>query len=90
MGSIWAVNIGGQRVGDIKTAFEGARDRAGLADVTPHTLKHTAITWAMQKGMQLDDAASYFGTSRETILRTYWKHSPHFQEAAVAVMDRKK
>lgn len=89
MGGLWAVQIDGQRVGDIKKAFEGARERAGLSDVTPHTLKHTAITWAMHKGMKLDDAAHYFGTSRETIIRTYWKHSPEFQTDAVEVMNRK-
>lgn len=88
-GDIWAVNYQGQRVGDIKTAFSAACATAGLSDVTPHTLKHTAITHAMQKGMKVDDAASYFGTSRETIMRTYWHHSPDFQEDAVAIMDRK-
>lgn len=88
-GDIWAVSYRGCQVEDIKTAFAAACERAGLDDVTPHTLKHTAITWAMQKGMQIDDAASYFGTSRETIYRVYWHHSPHFQESAVAVMDRK-
>ena len=43
----------------------------------------------MQKGMTVDDAASYFGTSRETILRTYWHHSPDFMSDALAVMNRK-
>lgn len=89
-GALWAVHINGQRVGDIKRAFEGARDRAGLADVTPHTLKHTAISWAMQKGMKIEDAADYFGTSMETIRNVYWHHSPDYQEDAVALMDRKK
>lgn len=88
-GDIWVVSYSGQRVGDIKKAFASVAEAAGLSDVTPHTLKHTAITWAMQKGMQLDDAAHYFGTSRETIMRVYWHHSPHFQEDAVAVMDGK-
>lgn len=88
-GELWPIHFRGQRVADIKTAFAAARDKAGLHDVTPHSLKHTAITWAMQKGMRLDDAASYFGTSRETILRTYWHHSPDYQRDAVAVMDRK-
>lgn len=88
MGDIWAVTYQGQRVDDVKNAFAAACESAGLNDVTPHTLKHTAITWAMQKGMQIDDAAQYFGTSRETIIRVYWHHSPYFQQDAVAVMDR--
>jgi integrase len=88
-GALWAVQIDGQRVGDIKKAFEGAREKAGLVYVTPHTLKHTAITWAMQKGMKIEDAADYFGTSMETIRRVYYHHSPDYQQDAVALMDRK-
>lgn len=89
MGAVWAVEFEGQRVGDIKHAFEGARDRAGLPDVTPHTLKHTAITWAMQKGLRIEDAADYFDTSAETIRRVYYHHSPYYQDDAVALLDRK-
>jgi integrase len=88
-GDVWVVNYQGQRVADIKTAFAAACIEAGLDGVSPHTLKHTAITWAMQKGMILDDAANYFGTSRETILRTYWGQSPDSQSGALAVMNRK-
>jgi len=40
-----------------------------LSGVTPDTLKHTAITWAMQKGATPWDAASLFLTSIEAIKR---------------------
>lgn len=89
MGGTWLVQIDRQRVGDIKHAFEGARDRAGLPGVSPHILKHTAITWAMQKGLTVEDAADYFDTSAETIRRVYYHHSPHYQDRAVDVLDRK-
>ncbi|PZU43800.1 MAG: integrase [Sphingomonas sp.] len=85
----WAIEIDGQRVGDIKHAFEGASDRAGMPDVTPHTLKHTAITWAIQRGLTVEDAADYFDTSPETIRRVYYHHSPHYQDRAVEVLSRK-
>lgn len=88
-GARWAVEINGARVGDIKKAFEGARDHAGLHEVTPHTLKHTAITWAMQRGMRVETAADYFDTSAETIRRVYYHHSPEYQDDAVAIMDGK-
>ena len=55
--------------------------------VTPHILKHTAITWAMQNGSSKEDAASFFSTSTDTIERTYWHHSPHAQESAVSALD---
>lgn len=89
MGARWLVQIDGQRVGDIKHAFEGARDRADLPDVTPHVLKHTAITWAMQKGLTVEDAADYFDTSAETIRKVYYHHSPHYMDRALDILERK-
>ena len=88
-GANWAVDIDGQRIGDIKHAFEGARDRAGLPDVSPHTLKHKAITWAIQRGLTVEDAADYFDTSVETIRAVYYHHSPAYQDRALAILDRK-
>lgn len=63
--------------------------RINLSDVTPHTLKHTAITWALQRGATVWDAAGYFGTSAQTIEKTYGHHSPMHQESAVAAMDKR-
>jgi integrase len=89
LGGVWAVQFKGQRVADIKTAYRAACEAAGLHDVTPHTLKHTAITWAMQKGLRIEDAAEYFDTSAETIRRVYYHHSPDYQDNAVAILDAK-
>lgn len=89
LGANWAVEIKGQRIGSIKHAFEWARTEAGLLDVSPHTLKHTAITWAIQRGLTVEDAADYFDTSAETIRGTYYHHSPHYQQRALAILNRK-
>ncbi|NOX39618.1 MAG: site-specific integrase [Alphaproteobacteria bacterium] len=86
-GANWPVEIGGQRVGNIKTAFATAA--SGLPGVSPHVLKHTAITWAVQKGLAVEDAADYFDTSSETIRKTYYHHSPHYQDRAIAILERK-
>ena len=76
-------------VRDVDKAFGNARDAAGLSDdVTPHVLKHTAITWAMQNGMSKEDAAGFFSTTVETIERHYWHHHPDFQREAAARMGR--
>ena len=83
------VEWNGKPVRDVDKAFRAARIDAGLsADVTPHILKHTAITWAMQAGVSKEDAASFFATTVETIERTYWHHHPDFQRAAAASMGR--
>lgn len=57
--------------------------------ITPHVLKHTAITWALQRGAEIWDAAGYFSTSAETIERVYGHHSPRHQETAVTAMNRR-
>jgi integrase len=41
----------GEPIGDIKHGFTSACARAGLADVTPHTLRHTAASWMAQSGV---------------------------------------
>lgn len=88
------------RVGDIKTAWNRARElgqklaqkhgiEIDLSDVTPHTLKHTAITWSLQNGASIWDAAGYFSTSAATIEKHYGHHSPDHQESAVRAMNKR-
>ena len=89
-GANWAVEIDGQRIGDVKHAFQWARKEAGLPDVSPHTLKHTAITWAIQRGLTVEDAADYCDTSAETIGSTYYHHSPHYQQRALQILNQRK
>lgn len=79
----------GKTVGDIKTGIRRAAERAGIEGATPHVLKHTAITWAISKGLFVEDAAEYFSTSPETIRKHYWHHSPHHQARALEVIERK-
>lgn len=68
-----------------KTGFARARKLAGLgADVTPHTLKHTCITWALQRGVSTWDVAGFTGTSEQTIRTVYGHHCPDHMSAAVA------
>ena len=76
----------GEPIYDIGKALEGAASRAGVKRITPHTLKHTAITLAIQSGMTAEDASDYFSTSIETIQSNYWHHSPKHQKRAIATM----
>jgi integrase len=83
------VEYDGQPVKQIKRAWATACARAGLSDVTPHTLKHTAVTWSMQRGGNKWDKAGFFGTTFETLERNYAHHHPDFQASAVEAMERK-
>ncbi len=80
----------GRPCGTIKAAFERVCIDAGLPDVSPHTLKHTAVTWAFQAGMTIEDAADFFATTAATLERVYRQHSPRYQDRAVAALDAKR
>ena len=68
----YVINREGVRLGDIKKGFEAACRRAGLSDdVTPHTLKHTAISWRLQAGVSVYEVSKLFATSIKTIESTY-------------------
>jgi integrase len=87
-GAVWAVEYDGARVGSIKRAWSTAVREAGIEHCTPHTLKHTAITWTMQNGAEIWQAAGYFSTSPETIERVYGHHSPSYQASALRAIER--
>jgi integrase len=53
--------------------FEWAREAAGLeeANVTPYTLRHSGISWALAAGIPPSDVARFAGTSVTMLERTY-------------------
>lgn len=86
----YAVEWLGRPVLDVDKAFRNTVNDVKLkGNVTPHTLKHTAITWAMQNGMSKEDAAGFFSTTVETIERHYWHHHPDFQKEAAEKMGQR-
>jgi integrase len=76
------INDFGRGLGDIRKGFQEATKEAGLKFVTPHTLKHTAITWMLQNGTDLWAVAGFTGTSVKTLESTYGHHSPDHLESA--------
>lgn len=71
--------------GSIRTSFENALDRAGLAGtgVTIHTLRHTHATWSLAAGTDPWKVAGMLGDSVQTVLRNYGHHHPDYlREAA--------
>ncbi len=76
-----------QPVSSIKSGWKTIVDIADVgSDVTPHTLRHTAITWAMQTGAASTwELGGYFGVSQDTLLQVYAHHHPaHLQNAVLA------
>jgi integrase len=75
----------GRRVQKLRQSFPAAAARAGLAGVTPHTLRHTRATWLMQAGVPIWEAAGHLGMSTEMLTRQYAKHHPDWQRQAAEV-----
>lgn len=83
------VNWNGSSVQSIKKAFRSARKNAKLdQDVIPHSLRHTAATWLMQKGVEPQKAAGFLGMTQEMLERTYGHHHPAFQSQAAEAIGR--
>jgi integrase len=69
--------------GSIRTAFDRAVIRAGLGDVTPHTLRHTAASWMLQEGVPIEQVAAILGDTIATVERTYGHHCKDRLRSAV-------
>jgi hypothetical protein len=87
------VEWNGKPVASVKTGFGSAVRIAGLdvtvGNVTPHTLRHTAATWLMQRGAPMWEAAGFLGMSEKTLRDTYGHHHPdHLRGAADAIGSR--
>jgi len=59
----------------LRYSFEAACGRAGLKDVTPHTLKHTYITWLLLGKASIWDVSVLTNTSVATIEKHYGHHA---------------
>jgi integrase len=69
--------------GSIRTTYETAVARAGLQNVTRHTLRHTWATWAAQRGVSLFDIAGVLGDNPVTVQKRYAHHCPNYLRTAV-------
>lgn len=84
------VELNGKPIKSVRTGFRKAvalvQLNGGGTKVVPHTLRHTAATWLMQRGVSPWEAAGYLGMSTEMIERVYGHHSPeHLRKAAEAI-----
>jgi integrase len=76
-------------IASIKRGFKAITTRAGLTDVTPHILRHTAVTWMMQAGVPTAEIAGYAAMAEATVQRIYGHHSPDYMQHAVAALASK-
>jgi integrase len=83
----FVVNYLDKHVASVRKGIKAAAQRAGLEEVTPYVLRHSAGIWMAQAGVPLAKIAEYMGhTSMETTRKNYAKFYPdHLQDAAAAL-----
>lgn len=77
----------GRRVRSIRTGFSGAVKNAGLTDVTPHVLRHTAGVKMAAAGVPMHKISQFLGHSNTVVTeRVYARFAPdHLSDAAAAL-----
>jgi integrase len=64
----------GGPIGLIRKSFIDIAQKAKVKNASPHTLKHTAITWMLRRGLTPWQVSGITNTSVATILRVYGHH----------------
>jgi len=89
-GQTFVVEFNGQPVTEINKAFRALATDCGFgSDVIPHALRHTGVTWGMQAGMDIWDAAGYFGMTVQMLTDVYGHHHPDHLRGAAEKMGRR-
>ena len=88
LGQRFAVEWNSDAVSDVDKAFRNVANEAGLPDVRPHILRHTAATWQMQLGTDPWQAAEYLGMTLKTLLDNYGHHHPDYLKGPREAFDR--
>jgi len=65
------IEFNGSSILRITKAFNASVKEAGLKNVTPHTLRHTAATWMKENGCEPSDIANFLGMTEAMIEQTY-------------------
>lgn len=82
------IEYAGRSVGSVKKGFALAAARAGLDDVTPHVLRHTAATWMAEAGIGMDEIAQFLGHGDSRITaRVYARYSPTYLRRAASALE---
>jgi integrase len=86
--SPYVLSYHGEPIKRIIKGFRAAAKRAGLDDVTPHTLRHTCATWQAQAGVDLHQIGGWLGHSDPRTTNLYLHHHPEHKKQSVAALSR--
>ncbi|MQY58388.1 MAG: tyrosine-type recombinase/integrase [Clostridia bacterium] len=83
----WGKN--GERYGNIRKAFEGARKRVGITDFRFHDLRHTFASRLVMAGVNLKTVQELLGHKSFEITLRYAHLSPEHKKAALDVLGKR-
>lgn len=83
----YLVEYEGAAVASVRTAFNNNAERAGLPQVTPHVLRHSAAVWMAGDGVPLEKISEFLGHSDIRVTqKIYARYQPdHLRGAARAL-----
>jgi integrase len=77
---LYIVTWDGSRLLKMKRAWNSARTLAGLGeDVTPHVLRHTFVSWELQRGESIFNVGRRAGMSPAVVDRVYGHHAVEYR-----------
>jgi integrase len=85
----YVVSFNGAKVASVKTALHTACRLAGVESVTAYTLRHTAASWLVARGLPTRKVADFIGTGEQMILSHYGHLAPDYQDEAARAIGRK-
>jgi integrase len=85
----FVVEYAGKPVGSIKKAFATACGQAGLVDVSPHVLRHSAACAMIEAGVTFAEVAQFLGHSSPSVtFNVYARYSPEYLANAAKALER--
>lgn len=86
----YVVTFAGERILSVKTALASAVEKSGIdGGVTAYTLRHSAGSWLVNKGLPTRKVADFLGTSEEMVIRHYGHLAPDYQDEAADAIGRR-
>ena len=86
--SDFVIEWAGKPVKRVIKGFKAACRRAGLDDVSPHVLRHTAAVWMAEAGTPMSEIAQYLGHSNSrTTEMVYARFSPDYLRHAAKALE---
>ena len=79
----------GERYGNIRKAFEGARKRAGIVDFRFHDLRHTFASYLVMNGIDLKTVQELLGHKSFEMTLRYAHLSPEHKKRATDILGNK-